>query len=144
MSIVQMLFSFEGRMRRRDFWLCTLVLWVAGWVVSAILGALLFPHAMMMAGPGAVGRYGPGFPMMMSGFWSSYGILCLLMLWPSLAIAIKRCHDRDQTGVWVLLFLIPVVNFFWWLINLGLLDGTPGPNKYGPSPKGLGAVEAVA
>jgi uncharacterized membrane protein YhaH (DUF805 family) len=38
----------------------------------------------------------------------------------------------------VLIMLIPVVNFFFWLINLGILDGTPGPNRYGPSPKGLG------
>jgi uncharacterized membrane protein YhaH (DUF805 family) len=37
-----------------------------------------------------------------------------------------------------MLFSCKGVGFFWWLINLGILDGTPGPNRYGLSPKGIG------
>ncbi len=145
MSIMQMLFSFEGRMRRRDFWLCVLVLWVVSWVLGAAGGGLFFPHVAMMGGPGYLTHYSYGYRWpMMSGFWGVYSIVCLVMLWPSLAIGVKRCHDRDQSGLWMLLLLIPVVGWFWWLINLGLLDGTPGPNQFGPSPKGLGGEAAVA
>ena len=70
-----------------------------------------------------------------------YGVLCLIglaSLWPSLAIVVKRGHDRDQTGWMALIMIIPIVGWFFWLINYGILDGTPGPNQYGPSPKGLG------
>jgi uncharacterized membrane protein YhaH (DUF805 family) len=142
MSIVQMLFSFEGRLRRRDFWLCTLGLVVFCWLVESVAGAMFLPHWMAIGGPSDVRSFNPAA---MGGFWAVYCVVFLLALWPSLAIAIKRCHDRNQTGVWVLMMLIPVIGFFWWLINLGILDGTPGPNQYGPSPKGSsGPIQAAA
>jgi uncharacterized membrane protein YhaH (DUF805 family) len=143
-----MLFSFEGRLRRRDFWLCWLGLWVVGGMIGAMTAPILYPHAEVFGPvPGYGFHYGwayrwpmaPVLPMMF-GFWRLYSLAGLLMLWPTLAIHVKRCHDRDQSGFWLLLLCIPVVNFFWWVINLGLLDGTPGPNQYGPSPKGLGGV----
>jgi uncharacterized membrane protein YhaH (DUF805 family) len=145
MSIVQMLFSFEGRMRRRDFWLCVLGLWVVSWVLGSFAGAMFWPQAMVMGGPGYLAHYHYGYAWpMMSGFWGAYSLVGLVMLWPSVAIGVKRCHDRDQSGLWLLLLLIPVIGWFWWLINLGLLDGTAGPNKFGPSPKGLGGPAAAA
>jgi uncharacterized membrane protein YhaH (DUF805 family) len=138
MSIIQMLFGFQGRLRRRDFWLCTLGLMVVSWVVYAVLAMAMMPAVHMSSDASTVNVAA------VSAMSSVWGLCALIMLWPSLAIAIKRCHDRDQTGLWVLMLLIPVIGFFWWLINLGILDGTPGPNKFGPSPKGLGeAVPAV-
>jgi uncharacterized membrane protein YhaH (DUF805 family) len=136
-----MLFSFEGRLRRRDFWLCEIALWFAGWVLGSIAGAAFLPH--MMVGPNFSHGWAYGWPMA-SGFWGVYSLVALLLLWPHLAVGIKRCHDRNQTGLWMLLLLVPVIGWFWWLINLGLLDGTPGPNQYGPSPKGIGGAEPAA
>jgi uncharacterized membrane protein YhaH (DUF805 family) len=139
-----MLFSFEGRLRRRDFWLCNIGLWFIGGILGMVSGPFFFPRFRMFGSHTFAGYdfgYGwtYGWPMMF-GFWPLYSIIGLLFLWPWLAIRVKRCHDRDQSAVWLLVLLIPVVNFFWWLINLGLLDGTPGPNQYGPSPKGLGGA----
>jgi uncharacterized membrane protein YhaH (DUF805 family) len=39
--------------------------------------------------------------------------------------------------VWVLIALIPFVGWFWVLIECGFVDGTMGPNRFGPSPKGI-------
>jgi len=64
------------------------------------------------------------------------GVLGLILLIPSLAIAIKRYHDRDKSGWWILILFIPLVGFIWFLIELGCLPGTPGPNRYGPDPLG--------
>ncbi|WP_342641632.1 DUF805 domain-containing protein [Rhodoligotrophos ferricapiens] len=70
--------------------------------------------------------------------FGSDGLLALLvnlvLFFLTLCIHIKRCHDRDQSGWWVLLLFIPVVGFIWALINLGILEGTRGPNRFGPDP----------
>jgi uncharacterized membrane protein YhaH (DUF805 family) len=142
MSIVQMLFSFEGRMRRRDFWLCGIALCVLGSVLSSLLSALFFPQVAWWVGPHGDSSfsYDYGWPLMMSGFWHVTNLVWVATLWPWMAIGVKRCHDRDQTGLWVILAFVPVIGWLWWLINLGLLDGTPGSNPYGPSPKGFGGT----
>jgi uncharacterized membrane protein YhaH (DUF805 family) len=66
-----------------------------------------------------------------------YGVVWLIFLWPGLALGVKRCHDRDKTGWFLLIGLIPIIGAIWLLVELGFLDGTQGPNKYGPSPKGV-------
>ena len=60
----------------------------------------------------------------------------LLILIPSLAVAVRRLHDVGKSG-WVLLIgLIPLVGAIWLLILL-LRDSEAGENKYGPNPKEL-------
>lgn len=63
-------------------------------------------------------------------------ILGILLLLAGLALHIKRCHDRDKSGWWCLLLLIPLVGFIWAVVDLGILEGTKGPNDYGPDPLG--------
>jgi uncharacterized membrane protein YhaH (DUF805 family) len=124
MSFWQMMFSFEGRLRRRDYWLCSLALTAA----TMVLAILLYT---VVAASGSADVTNDGVTSILQL------VLTALGLWPSLAIGVKRCHDRNQSGAMVAIQFIPVVGLFWALINLGILDGTPGPNKYGPSPKGL-------
>ena len=68
---------------------------------------------------------------------SATGILGLLML-PLLIVAIivqiKRWHDRDKSGWWVLINLIPGIGGLWSLVECGFLKGTDGPNRFGPDP----------
>ena len=144
MPIVHNLFSFEGRLRRRDFWVGMLILFVASWIVNTVL-AMSFGSMFYAANPGYVGGGAPAAVpwAFMSGMGAAWGIVCLLMLWPSLALAVKRCHDRGKSGIWVLISFIPLIGFFWWLIDLGILEGTPGPNQYGPSPKGVGGASEL-
>lgn len=63
------------------------------------------------------------------------GLVGLAAIWMKLAVMVKRWHDRDKSGWWMLIGLVPVIGDLWLLIECGFLDGTPGTNKYGPSPK---------
>ena len=47
---------------------------------------------------------------------------------------IKRWHDRDKSGWWTLINLIPVVGTLWTLVECGFLRGTAGANRFGPNP----------
>lgn len=121
MTFSQKLFSFEGRLRRRDYWLTSLLLFaiiIVIYIVAAVMGV----DVTKDSGDGLVLQ----------------AVSTLLVLWPSLAIGVKRCHDRSQSGWWLLIGFIPIVGGFWTLINLGILDGAQGPNRFGKSPKGIG------
>jgi uncharacterized membrane protein YhaH (DUF805 family) len=121
MTPTQMLFSFKGRIRRRDYWLFSIlvgVVMVLAYVIAAVLGVDITKET----DKSTLVQFG----------------VSLALAWPSLAIGAKRCHDRNQSGWWQLLSLIPIVGGFWTLINLGILDGTQGRNRFGVSPKGIG------
>jgi uncharacterized membrane protein YhaH (DUF805 family) len=121
MTLAQKLFSFEGRLRRRDYWLLSLMLLVVIVVIYILAAAL-----------------GLDVSKESNGSLTLQLVVTLALLWPSLALGAKRCHDRDQSAWWLLLQFIPIVGGFWVLINLGILDGTQGKNRFGPSPKGIG------
>lgn len=59
----------------------------------------------------------------------------LIALYAAFALGIKRCHDRDRTGWFMLVNFIPVV-CLWPIIELTFFKGTDGPNKYGADPLG--------
>ncbi len=134
MNIGNFLFSFQGRARRRDLWIFFLVL-------SAIYGGLFWQfghwHAMhridnFMAGAHHwVGAYGVTY-VTHNPF---VGLLGIAAIWMKLAVLVKRWHDRDKSGWFVLVTLIPLIGWLWQLIECGFLEGTPGSNRFGPSPK---------
>src|SRR3989442_838961 len=61
--------------------------------------------------------------------WSIF--LWLIIAWPSFAISTKRWHDRDKSGWWNLINLIPLIGTIWSFIECGFLLGTNGPNRFG-------------
>lgn len=143
MSLVQFLFSFEGRVRRRDFWLFFIVigliygrlLWIFGGDVYHMHG---FGHGF---GHPFGGMYGMHF---VSHNWA-ISLLGPVALWAKLAVTAKRWHDRDKSAWWLLINLIPVIGWIWQVIEGGFLDGTPGSNRFGPSPKSVeGQINRVA
>lgn len=109
---MRMLFSLEGRISRRRFWL---------WGVGA-----LFAIGIVLQGLLGVARVRAGV---------AEHVVNVLMLWPAVAISAKRWHDRDQSAWWVLVALVPVVGWIWLLVANGGLAGTPGHNRYGPPPR---------
>jgi uncharacterized membrane protein YhaH (DUF805 family) len=131
MDFMHMYLSFNGRLRRMHFWVGLIILWV----VEVIVMAVLIGPAMA---PAATGGGGPG-PLALVGY-----LLLLVLIWPALALQVKRWHDRDKSGWWVLIAFIPIIGAFWVLIECGFLDGTPGPNRFGPSPKGVSGPAAVS
>jgi uncharacterized membrane protein YhaH (DUF805 family) len=59
-----------------------------------------------------------------------YYAILVLVIYTSLMINIKRAHDRNRTGFFSLLLLVPLVSL-WPLVEFGFLAGTDGTNKYG-------------
>ena len=115
--------SFEGRIGRQPFWIGSLALTVASFVVSLVMAAIF--------GQGVLGSL-------------LQFIVALAILYPSVAIAAKRFHDRDKSGWWILIVLIPFIGLIWYIVELGFLPGTPGPNRFGPDPLGGSSVRAGA
>jgi uncharacterized membrane protein YhaH (DUF805 family) len=61
-------------------------------------------------------------------------IVFVVNIWIGLALAVKRWHDRNKSGWWVLIGLVPIIGQLWALIECGFLRGTTGPNIYGADP----------
>ena len=69
---------------------------------------------------------------LVSGGGVLYGIVALALVLPQIAIAVRRLHDRDRSGWWYLIVLIPfgaIVLIVWFCMR-----GTPGPNRFGNDP----------
>jgi uncharacterized membrane protein YhaH (DUF805 family) len=62
------------------------------------------------------------------------GIYGLAILIPSLAVTVRRLHDIDRSGWWILIALVPLIGTIVLLV-FALLEGTPGTNRYGLNPK---------
>jgi uncharacterized membrane protein YhaH (DUF805 family) len=117
----EFLFSFQGRLSRRSYWLFVLL------TLPFLAIAMLIDR-----GSGNAPLEGPG------------ALLALLLLWPSLAVQVKRWHDRDKSGWWVLINFIPIIGDLWSLVENGFLRGTAGSNRFGPDPLVPGAADASA
>jgi|SRR5450631_1150705 uncharacterized membrane protein YhaH (DUF805 family) len=122
--MTNLLFGFRGRITRAKFWLVALAIFVVELILFAALGG----NAAMWANPqAALAAIGPvaGIVFLIFG---------VVVTWISLAVAVKRYHDRDKSGWWVLIILVPVIGGLWYLIECGFLRGSEGHNKYGHDP----------
>ena len=119
-----LLFGFHGRANRAKFWLVALGIFVIEIIIFAALGGTT---AMSTDPQQAMANLGPGVGIVLFVF----GIVAL---WISIAVAVKRYHDRNKSGWWVLIVLVPIIGGLWYLIECGFLRGTPGSNNYGPDP----------
>jgi uncharacterized membrane protein YhaH (DUF805 family) len=120
------LFGFKGRLPQRDFWLWTAALALVGGAIT--LAGQAFSPALAE----------PRFTIPLLGDLPVTGAAVLafvLLLWPALAVMVKRSHDRGRSGWWLLLLAVPVVGLVFWLIDLGFLEGSEHANRYGLSPK---------
>lgn len=157
-------FDFKGRSRRKEFWMYTLF-------VILVSVVLVFLDSVLGLGGRATGdteltNTSMGAAGAMSGGWLTT-IFSLATLIPSLAVSVRRLHDIDRTGWWILLPVGPyllgivlalggiaggggamagigIVLFGVALITAILLlvwycmPGTTGPNRFGEDPKGEG------
>lgn len=113
-----LLISYEGRINRGRFWKGILVL-------LAINIALVIINV-------AIGYLIGGILSTIVGLISL--LIYIASIWPSVVLGIKRFHDRGKPGIWVLIALVPVIGGLWYLIECGFLEGTKGPNQFGPDP----------
>ena len=62
------------------------------------------------------------------------GLFCLISLIPQLNVLVRRFHDRDMSGWWVLLSFVPLIGIIF-IVVATCLDGTSGDNRFGKDPK---------
>jgi len=70
-----------------------------------------------------------------AGFTMLVGLIFIPLALIGIIVQIKRWHDRDKSGWWVLINLVPCIGGLWTLIECGFLPGTPGDNRFGPDPR---------
>ncbi len=166
--------EFSGRSRRKEYWMFVLGM-VLFYMVLVILMIALMGGAILNAAAGleADGTAGAGAGAGMMGAMLGGGIIgiVILLTWlalliPSIAVGVRRLHDIDRTGWWLMLgygpYILSVVlamagsaelaaifNLlsmigFIVLLVFAVMPGTRGPNRFGPDPKGedLGQVFA--
>lgn len=116
------LFSFQGRVSRKMWWLTQLAMNIA--LVVAILASSVF------FGP----PDGSGDPTVPPAVAIILSLLFIPLFWIGLALSVKRWHDRDKSAWWILIALVPVIGGIWAFVENGFLRGTDGPNRYGADP----------
>ena len=109
--------DFEGRAQRKEYWVFVLLNFVIVGVLGILDGSTMGP-----------GMHGQGGGVLTA-------IFGLVSLVPSVAVAVRRLHDTDRSGWWVLISFIPLLGMLVLLVFM-LLDGTPGDNRFGSNPKG--------
>lgn len=107
-SVLSKYISFQGRACRSEFWWW----WLANTLTLLILVSIADPQGSMV-------------PII-------YWIATIL---PTLAVTVRRHHDGNRSGWWILLGLIPLIGGLI-LLFLYISKGTHGPNIYGPDPLG--------
>lgn len=126
--------DFSGRSRRKEYWMFTLL----NVIIAIVLVALMF------SGMGGIDENGE--PQMGPLGMVGVGLLVIYALGtivPSLAVQVRRFHDQDKSGWFVLLGFIPYVGGLVVLVFM-CLEGTRGPNRFGEDPKGAGAPDVFA
>lgn len=117
--------DFNGRARLSEYWWYALAYAALMFLVEAIF---VFPALGQMT---ATSTEVP--PMAVVGY-VIVSIIGLGLLLPSLAVAVRRLHDSDKSGFFILLGFIPFVGAII-VIVLMVLPGTQGANRFGPDPK---------
>lgn len=105
-----LLLQFDGRINRAKYWLGVVILWVLSIIAYVLVSALDSVGAILAF------------------------LVWIAIIWPALAIQIKRWHDRGKSGWWILIVFVPLIGSLWALIECGFLPGDDGPNEYGPDP----------
>ena len=128
-----LLFSFSGRINRAKYWLAAVILTAA------------FAVSFMIA-----------IATMSTLVWILVVVIFVVVSISGIAVGSKRLHDRDKSAWWLALFYLApavlgaigdaaggagvifhVISFgisIWAFIELGILRGTAGPNRFGPDP----------
>ena len=123
-SVLRICFSFQGRLDRNTY-LTARSIWYA---VNVFAFYELWRQILQAFLAHQIGAAAP---------WAMLALALIVVgQWVTLAMQVKRWHDRDRPAFWVGIGLVPVVGPIWTLVELMFLEGTPGPNRYGAPPKG--------
>ena len=115
--------NFQGRARRREYGWYTVF---ATLIILALVG-IDYALGWMDAERGL-------------GILSAIGAIVLML--PSLSLSVRRLHDHNATGWWVLICIIPLMSFFFTLFMI-FAQGNEGENRFGPDPRRAPEPEPV-
>ena len=107
--------SLRGRVPRSTYWVC----------------GFLMPYIIVMAIGFIQETFVAGLDSRVCDL-----ILAALMFLLALPVHVKRCHDRNRSGLFLFVGLIPIAGGIWLLVELGSRPGTPGENRFGQDPLG--------
>ena len=100
---------FSGRAQRKEYWMFYLINFIIASGIGLIEG--------LAGSPGV--------------FSALYGLAVLI---PGSAVSVRRLHDIDRSGWWLLIGLIPLIGIIVLLVFM-VQDSKPGDNQYGVNPK---------
>ena len=110
MTIAEFLVSVEGRITRSVLWRRFFLPLAVTWLIVRYMQ----------------------FVMDARGASSVVGVLFFLLAgWPLVAVSVKRLHDRNKSGWWLLVAVVPVAGWLWYVVDVAMLEGTRGPNRFG-------------
>lgn len=128
MAFLAFLFSINGRVRRREFFLSVLVMaaLIAN-VLAEVRDTALRQHVFANTATDAY------ILNLVTHSDTHYALLALLIV-IGYTICAKRFHDRNRSGWWNLMIFVPVIGWAWMAVELLIMPGSPGDNRYGPHP----------
>lgn len=128
LKVLKQYADFNGRARRKEYWMFVLfmiIIYAIAMILDNILGT-----TFKMAG-------------VSMGYGYLYTLVGLAALIPSLAVGVRRLHDINKSGWYILVGIIPFIGaivLIVWFVK----EGDHGPNQFGPDPKDESApVETI-
>jgi len=119
--------DFSGRSRRKEYWMFAL-----GIFLIAVIPVTLLYIVALAAAFGSAGGAGGGILVTLLSLVIL--LLSLALIVPAIAVQVRRFHDQDKSGWFVLINFVPYVGGLVVLVFM-CLEGTRGPNRFGPDPK---------
>lgn len=110
LTVKQILFSFQGRIPRKAYWFASLGIWLGFIILASIMQVVGLPEVITA---------------------TLIAVTYIAVLWASIAVQVKRWHDRNKSGWWVLINFVPVIGMIWSLVENGFLRGDELSNDYG-------------
>ena len=114
LTVLKKYTQFDGRAGRPEYWFFFLF----NIIIGIVLGIV----------DGITGTFSQNFGIGLLG-----GVYMLAVFLPALAVTVRRLHDTDRSGWWVLVVFIPLIGGLVLLVMM-ILGGTAGDNRFGPSP----------
>jgi uncharacterized membrane protein YhaH (DUF805 family) len=111
--------DFSGRSPRAEYWWFILFQWVS--LIALVVLAVAVVGDAKESNP----FFGAFIVPLVIGFF------CLII--PNIAVRVRRLHDQDRSGWFVLLFIIPYIGSVIAIIFM-CIRGTSGHNRFGPDP----------
>jgi uncharacterized membrane protein YhaH (DUF805 family) len=114
LTVLKKYAEFSGRARRKEYWMFALMNFLISILIS-IVGAVIGDTDGLIA-------------------VSLSGVYALFIFIPSLAVTVRRLHDTNKSGWWILITLVPLIGGLVLLIFM-IMDSDPNTNAYGANPK---------